>query len=160
MIWPFRRLALETGDDDDVALFQKLVDFFRRDVVDPGLGVDAVGDDARLRAGQRNGGHVQRVQRNGGERDGLLFAGGQQHVHFALAGQRHDFLGQLDQIVRHAAHGGDDDDDLVALGAVFGHARGDVFDALGVAHRSAAVFLNNQSHVKFSGTAEYQMPGV
>ena len=140
--------------------FQKLVDFLRRDVVNSGLGVDHVGDDARLRAGERHRRHVQRVQRNGRERDGLLFAGGEQHVHLAFAGQRHDFLGQLDQIVRHAAHRGDDDDDLVALGAVFGHARRDVFDAVGVAHRSAAVFLNNQSHVKFSGTAEYQMPGI
>ena len=29
VIWPSARLALETGDDDDVALLQKLVDLFR-----------------------------------------------------------------------------------------------------------------------------------
>ena len=48
-----------------------------------------------------------------------LFAGGQQHVHLAFVRQRHDFLGQLDQIICHAAHGRNDDDDLVALGAIF-----------------------------------------
>ena len=90
-----------------------------------------------------------RMQRNGGQRDGRLFAGGQQHIHLPLAGQRHDFFGQLDQIVGHAAHGGDDDDDLVALRVIFGHARGDILDAFGVADRSAAVFLNDQSHEPF-----------
>ena len=64
-------------------------------------------------------GTFQRVQRDRGQRDGGLFAGGQQHVHLALAGQRHDFLGQLDQIVRDAAHRGNDHDDLVALRAIF-----------------------------------------
>ena len=139
----FRRLALETGDDDNVALFQKLVNFLWRDVVNFGLGVDHVGDDARLRAGERHRRHVQGVQRNGRERDGLLFTGGEQHVHLAFAGQRHDFLGQLDQIIRHTAHRGNDDDDLVALHAVFRHARRNVFDAIGVADRRSAVFLND-----------------
>ena len=129
---------------------QKFVDFFRRDVVDFRLGMNAVGDDARLRAGERNGGNIQRVQRNGRERDGLLFAGGEQHIHLAFARQRHDFLGQLDEIIRHAAHRGNDDDDLVALRVIFRHARGDIFDAVGVADRSAAVFLDNQSHTKIS----------
>ena len=118
----------------------------RRDVLDFRLGVDAVGDDARLRAGQRNGRDVQRMQRHGRERDGRLFAGGQEHVHLAFARQRHDFLGELDEAVGHAAHGGNDDDDLVALRVIFRHARGDILDAVGVAHRSAAIFLNDQGH--------------
>ncbi len=127
---------------------EMLVDLLGRDVVNFGLGVNAVGDDARLRAGHGNGRHAERVQRDGGERDGLLFAGGQEHVHLAFARQRRDVLRELDQAVRHAAHRGDDDDDLVALRVIFGHARGDVLDAVGVAHRSAAVFLNNQCHTK------------
>jgi 2-polyprenyl-6-hydroxyphenyl methylase/3-demethylubiquinone-9 3-methyltransferase len=139
----FRRLALEAGHDDDIARFEQFVDFLRRDVVNPGLGMNHVGDDARLRAGERHRGHVQRVQRHGRERDGLLFTGGKQHVHFALAGQRHDFLGQLDQVVCHAAHRGNNDDDLIAPGAIFSHARRDIFDAVGVADRRAAVFLND-----------------
>ena len=91
---------------------QQVVDRFGRDVLNLGLGVNAVGDDARLRAGERDGRDAERMQRDGGQRDGGLFAGGQQHVHLALARQRHDFLGQLDQIVGHAAHRGNDHDDL------------------------------------------------
>ena len=48
--------------------------------------MDAVGDDARLRAGERNGGDAQRMQRDGGQRDGVCFPGGQQHVHLPFAG--------------------------------------------------------------------------
>ena len=61
-------------------------------------------------------------------------------------------LASLIRLIRHAAHGGDDDDDLVALRAVLGHARRDVFDAVGVAHRGAAEFLDDQSHVLNFGT--------
>ena len=40
-------------------------------------------------------------------------------------------LASLIKIIRHAAHRGDDDDDLVALRAIFRHARRDIFDAVG-----------------------------
>ena len=112
---PFGSLSLKTGDDDHVALIEQLMDLLGGDVLNLGLGVNAIGDDARLRAGQRHGRDIQGMQRHGRERDGGLLAGGQEHVHLALAGQRHDFLGQLDEIVGHAAHGGNDHDDLVAL---------------------------------------------
>ena len=124
------RLALKTGDDDDVARIEQRVNLLGRDVLNLRLGVNAVGDDAGLRAGQGNRGNVERVQRHRRERDRRLLAGGQQHVHLALARQRHDFLGQLDQAVGHAAHRGDDHDDLVALLAIFRHARGDILDPL------------------------------
>ena len=91
-------------------------------------------------------GTPMRVQRDGRERDGLLFAGGEEHVHLAFAGQRRDVLREFDQAVGHAAHRGDDDDDLVAARMVFRHALGDILDAVGVADRRAAVFLNNQCH--------------
>jgi len=64
-------------------------------------------------------GNIQRVQCHRGERDGGLFTGGEQHVHLALARQRHDFLGEPDEIVGHTAHRRDDDDDLIALVAIF-----------------------------------------
>ena len=56
-------------------------------------------------------------------------------------------LGELDQTVGHAAHRGDDDHDLIALGPALAHTPRDVFDALGVADRGAAVLLNNEGHV-------------
>jgi hypothetical protein len=37
---------------------------------------------------------------------------------------------------------------------IFRDARRDILDAVGVAHRSAAKFLDDQSHVKFSGAGE------
>ena len=72
-----------------------------------------------------------------------MLAGGQQHVHLAFVGQGHDVLGQLDQVVGHPAHGGDDDHNPVAFGAVFGHAGRDILDTVGVADRSAAVLLDD-----------------
>ena len=80
--------------------------------------------------------------------DGLLFSRGQQHVHLPFTRQERDVLGQLDEAVGDAAHGGDHHHDLVALGMVLGHAGGHIFDAVGVAYRGAAVFLNNQCHTK------------
>ena len=141
-------LALEAGHDDDMAGVQLFVDLSGGDVVDFGFGVDGIGDDAGLGAGERHGGDFQGVQGDGSEGDGLLFARGQQHVHLPFTRQRRDVLGQLDEAVGDAAHGGDHHHDLVALGVVLGHAGGDIFDAVGVAHRGAAVFLNNQCHTK------------
>ena len=115
VIWPSMVSPWKPATMTTLPCVEQFVNLLRRDVLNLGLGMDAVGHDARLRAGERNGRHAERVQRDGRQRDGRLLAGGQQHVHLALVGQRHDVLGQLDQVVGHAAHGGDDDDDLVAL---------------------------------------------
>ena len=106
---------------------------FGSNILNFSLGMDAIGDDAGLRAGEGGGGDIHRMQGDGGQRDGGLFAGGQEHIHLALVGQRHDLPGQLDEIIGHTAHGGDDDDDLLAFGMALGDARGDVLDTLGIA---------------------------
>src|SRR5207249_81724 len=49
----FGRDALKPGNDDGVARVEQLVDFLGCDVGDLRLGVQAVGDNARLRTGQR-----------------------------------------------------------------------------------------------------------
>ncbi len=108
--------------------------------------MDAVSHDAGLGAGEGHGGNIEGMQRNGAECDRLLFPGGQEHVHLAFAGQRHDFLGQLDELVRDSAHGRNHHHHLVPLGTVFRHARRDVFNAIGVAHRGAAKLLDDESH--------------
>jgi hypothetical protein len=81
---------------------------------------------------------------------GSLLAGGGQHVEFAAVGVAgfggRQFLGQAQQAVGFAAHGAGDDDHLVAGPRPLGHALGDVADALGRAHRRAAVFVNDQCH--------------
>ncbi len=119
-----------------------------RDVLDFGFGMDAVSNDAGLRASERGGGDVESMEGDGGERGGGLFTGGEQHVHLALVGQRHEIFGELDQAVGNAAHGGNDDDDLIAFGVVLGDASGDVSDAVGVCDRGAAVFLDDQHIVR------------
>ena len=145
------RLALETGDDDDVARVERVVNLLGRDVVDLRLRVNAIGDDASLGAGHGNRRLINGVQRDGCERNGLLFTRGEQHVHLAFARKRHDVLGQLDQTICHAAHRRNDDNNLVAALAIFCDAPGDVFNAVGIAHRGAAIFLNYQCH-RFHGT--------
>ena len=61
------------------------------DVLDAGLGVGAVGDDADLGAGEADGLLAELLDGHGHQRDGDLLAGGQEHVH--LAGRR--VLGDL-----------------------------------------------------------------
>ena len=137
--------ALEAGDDDDVAVVEGLAHALGRDVLDAGLGVGAVGDDADLGAGEADGLLAERLDGHGHQGDGDLLAGGQEHVH--LAGRRlvGDLAGQLDQLVGGVAAGADDDDDLVAglLGAD-GPAGGG-HDPLRVGHAGAAEFLHDQS---------------
>ena len=106
--------------------------------------MNTVRDDAGLCPRERDGFAPQPVDSHGGQSNGRLFPRRQQHIHFPLGGRGGDFTSQLDQRIGDAAHGGDDNDDLVAIDAVSGHALCDVFDAVGVAHRSTAVFLDDQ----------------
>jgi hypothetical protein len=144
----FRAAALEAGDDDDVAGVEILGDFFRRDVEDLGLGVGAIGDDAGLGAGERDGAEAQPLESEGEERDGLLLAGGKKHVDLARSGLGIDLAGELDQAVGDAGHGGDDDDEPMPLAVGFRHTRGDMADALGRADGAAAIFLDDERHGK------------
>jgi hypothetical protein len=106
--------------------------------------VHAIGDDAGLCARQRNGVEADCVQGHRGQRDRRLLAGRQQHVHLTLARQRHDFLGELDQIVRHAAHGGHHHDNLVPGFAILRDAPGDILNPVGITDGSAAIFLHDE----------------
>jgi hypothetical protein len=142
----FARFALKPGDNDHAAGMQQFMDGFGGDIVNLGFRVDAVGHNARLRAGQRNRRHPQRVQGDGGQGNGLLLAGGQEHVHLALAWQGRNVFGQRNQAVRDSAHRGNHHDDPVAALVVLRHPFRDVFDAVRVGYRRPAVFLNNQCH--------------
>ena len=146
VISPAGGLPLESGDDDHVAGIEQAVRFLGRDVLDLRFGVDAVGDDARLGAGQRHRRHADGLQRHGGQRDGRLLAGREEHVHLALGRRRGDLPGQRDEAVGDAAHRRHDDDNLVATGAALGHATRDILDPLGISDRGAAVFLDDERH--------------
>ena len=134
---------MEAGNDDDFSFIQQRMDLLGGDVLDFGFGMNAIGENPGLCPCQRNGFHPEVVQGHRRQRDSGLFAGGEEHVHLPLGGHSHDFGGELNQAICHTTHGGDDDDDLVALSAVFRHAPGDIFDALGIADRTAAVFLDD-----------------
>ena len=54
--------ALEAGDDDDLALVEGLAHALGRDVLDAGLGVEAIGDDADLGPGEADGRLAQRSE--------------------------------------------------------------------------------------------------
>jgi len=62
VIWPSDVLPWETGNDDDVALIQKIMNDFRRNVLNLCLGMNAVGNDAGLRARERDGGDADGMQ--------------------------------------------------------------------------------------------------
>ena len=88
----------------------------------------------------------ERIDRHGGQRDGGLLAGGEEHIHLALRGVGGHLARELDQPIGDSAHGGDDADDLVARLLRRDDPAGDIEDPLGIADRSAAVFLDDQSH--------------
>ena len=117
---------------------------------DARLGVGAVGLHLDLPAGVAHRLQALGLQGDRQQRRRGLLAGGGQHVEFAVvvgsrAGGR-QFLGQAEQAVGLAAHGARDHHHLVAGACPLGNTLGDIADALGRAHRRAAVFMNDQCH--------------
>ncbi len=78
------RDALEAGDDDDLALRERLANAVGTHLGDLGLAVHRVGHDADLRAGERDRVLALGDDRHREQRDRDLLAGGQQHVHLAI----------------------------------------------------------------------------
>ena len=140
------RDALEAGDDDDVAVADRLGDPAGRDVDDLGLAVHRVGDHAGLRAGERAGGEAEVADRHRDERHRDALARGEQHVHLAGRRQRRDARGQVLQVVGRVAHGGHGDDDVVAGLLDLHDAPRDALDGVGVGERGAAVLLHDNAH--------------
>ena len=62
------------------------------------------------------------------------------------SGRGDSFARELDQIVGHARHRGDDGDDPAAFALRFEQFARDIADALGRTDRGAAVFLDDQAH--------------
>ena len=83
---------------------------------------------------------------HGQQRDRDLLTGGEQHVHLACRRLGIDTLGELDEAVGLAAHGRDDDDDIVALVTETLYTLGNRLDTLRAADRGAAVLLDDQCH--------------
>jgi hypothetical protein len=136
------RDPLKAGGDDDVAVIEKAADTFGLDVNDARRCVNALGDDAELRAGHRNGFAPHLVERHRHERNRNLLAGRQQRVILAPVRRLRHLIGQLDQIVGRVAHRRNDDDN----GTLRRRARydtGDVAYARDGLDRCASELLNN-----------------
>jgi len=126
--------ALEARHDRDRACRQGAGDAPGRNVDDPRPAVHRVGDDARLRPGERPRLHAQAGDRHREQRHRDPLPGSEQHVE--LAGRRHraDPVGEVDQLVGRVPHRGDHHDHLVAGLASGDDAPGYALDALRVSY--------------------------
>ncbi len=139
-------LALEPGDDANIARVEVAMELSGGDVGDFGLGMHPIGGDAGLGAGEGYGFAAEGIDGHGGEGDGGLFARGEEHVHLAFGGRRGDFAGEANEIIGDARHGGDDDHDLVTFALGGEDALGDIANAFGAADGGAAEFLDDETH--------------
>ena len=99
------RDPLEAGDENDPVLGQRVADAVGADVDDPRLGVGGVGDDPRLRAGQRDRVVAAVVDRHRAERARDPLADREQHVHLPRFRAVGDLLRHRDQLVGRLATG-------------------------------------------------------
>jgi hypothetical protein len=130
-----------------VALAERLGDPPRGDVDDLGPAVHAVGDDARLAAGERAGAEPEVGDGHGDQRHRDSLARRHQHVELAWRRHRADLLGEVEQVVGGVPHRGDGHDDVVAGLLRLGDPTSDPLDALGVGQRRSAVLLDDDGHV-------------
>ena len=137
-------LALEAGHDDDPAVGDLLAHPARFDVGDAGPAVAAVRRDAGLRPGQADRRDAQAMQGHRQQGRALVLAGRQQDVELARVRIVRDGGREAEQLVRGVAHRRDDDDEVVAGGALAGDPTGDPLDAVGVGHGGAAELLDDE----------------
>lgn len=112
--------------------------------MDASPGVRSARRHAGLAPGDGHGIDSHGVERHGDKRNGLLLAGGEQDVHLAGRWIAAKLVRHPDELVRDAAHGRDNDGDIVAFIAEGLDAIGDVADAVEGADRGAAIFLNDE----------------
>ena len=145
---PIAGLSLKSCDDDDLTLGEVLLDLVRGDVADLGLGVDAVGDDARLCSGEGDCLAAHALDRHGGEGHRGLLSRGEKDVHLALGGLAGNLAGQLDQGICDPRHRRNHGDNRVSRTLSLEKTLRDVGDALGIGDRGAAIFLDDERHEK------------
>jgi hypothetical protein len=97
-----------------------------------------------LIAGVRTRRTSQLLQHHAEQRNRGLLPGREQHIELTRRRLRVDALGQLDQPVGLATHGGHHDYQVMPLTAHTRDPFRDRQNPLRVRHRSAAVFLDNQ----------------
>ena len=137
--------ALETGDHGDLAAVHGGDQLLRRNLLDPGAAVGAVGEDRHLPAHPRAGAQAHVAQRHGEKAGGHLLAGGHYRVVLVVRGLeplrgRAGAVSPGHQLVCLAGHGRYHDSHPLARLDLSGHQPGDAPDALQVGHRGAAEF--------------------
>ena len=110
----------------------------RADVDDLRLAVHGVGDDPRLRAGERDRLVAEILDRHRRERARDPLADRDEHVQLARLRRRRDLVGEVDQLVGRVAHRREHADDAVPLLARGDEPRGDALELLRIADRGAA----------------------
>ena len=152
--------ALEPGDDDDLALVERLDYPVGRDVADAGLGVKAIGDDADLSAREADRRDALGVDRHRHQRDADLFAGREQHVHLARRGALVDLLGKLDQFIGRVPARRDDHEHAIAGIASADRPASRRPNLDGIGHARPAEFLDHQAHRIIPSQATEPTPNV
>src|SRR5262245_24055347 len=129
-----------------MTLRQRFTDTIGSDLDDAGVGVVAVGHEARLAARERLRRTTGVVQRHAQQRHRLAFARSDEHVHLTT-GARLGHLGrQTDQLVGLLTHRADDDDHVVAVTAGTPDMISDLTNAIGIGNRRATELLHDESH--------------
>ena len=123
---------LEPGHDHHVPLAQGVADPPGSHVEDARLAVQGVGDDPRLRPGERLGRHPQVGDGHGQQRHGDALPRRQQHVHLPRRRVGGDPPGQRDQVVGAVPHGRDHHHHVVPGQPGRDHALGDTPDPGGI----------------------------
>ncbi|MNQ87270.1 hypothetical protein D3C85_1024860 [compost metagenome] len=140
--------ALEAGDHHHAACLEVGTDLLVVDLQDARLVVRAVGEDAHLVTGVGDRWYAALDQGHGQEGDGHLLTSGHHDIQFARYRLFADLLGQIDQAVGFAAHGGNHDHDVIAAFAELLHLLGHLLDAFDSADRGPPKLLYDQSHFK------------
>ena len=140
---------LKAGDDDDGPGLEVGAHVLLVDAEDARLGERVVGQDAHLPAGVALGLVAHFLERDREQSDRHLLAGGRDDVELPWIGVGRELLGERQQAVGLAGHRRHDDDELVTLAMEARHAARHVLDAIGGADGGAAVFLDDQGHLRF-----------
>ena len=138
--------ALKARDNNDLAGFQLPQDAASVQRRDLGGAVVAVGMDACLRPGERNGGQRHLLQGQRHQRRRGLFPGGQQLIRFPAAGRLRQLGSGLQQAVGGPALGGNHRDNMIAGGCGIGQLLCGTAQPGGIGDRGAAEFIDKEIH--------------
>ena len=105
-----------------------------------------VGANARLTAGEGARRTPFAGEAHAEQRDAHLLTGGEQHIQFTPGRAVTHLTRQLQQAIGLSTHGGQHHDHIVAHVTGCLYPVRDALDALQIAHRGAAVFLDDQRH--------------